>query len=290
MNGVVKKAVVLTAGMGLRSLPATKAVPKAMLAVLDKPAVQWVCEEAAQSGAREILLVVSPDGAVQKHFSKDEALERTLAVHNRLNELAAVSALARLNVEFAVQQNAGGSGEALLCARDFVGDKPFFLLNCDDLFLGGELPACAQLSESYAVTGMSTVGAIKRNSGLDAYGVLRLKPRDDGEKELLEIVEKPRDNPPSQLIAAGRYVFNPTVFEALDKTQRFERELRLSDAIALLCRARAVCAREIKAMRFDVGSRAGLAAANAAYAMHFDKERFLNELGEAGLDAAFFAR
>ena len=258
MNGVVKKAVVLTAGMGLRSLPATKAVPKAMLAVLDKPAVQWVCEEAAQSGAREILLVVSPDGAVQKHFSKDEALERTLAVQNRLNELAAVSA--------------------------------FFLLNCDDLFLGGELPACAQLSESYAVTGMSTVGAIKRNSGLDAYGVLRLKPRDDGEKELLEIVEKPRDNPQSQLIAAGRYVFNPTVFEALDKTQRFGRELRLSDAIALLCRARAVCAREIKAMRFDVGSRAGLAAANAAYAMRFDKERFLNELAEAGLDAAFFAR
>lgn len=290
MNGVVKKAVVLTAGMGLRSLPATKAVPKAMLAVLDKPAVQWVCEEAARSGAREILLVVSPDGAVQKHFSKDEALERTLAVQNRLNELAAVSAIARLNVEFAVQQNAGGSGEALLCARDFVGDKPFFLLNCDDLFLGGELPACAQLSESYAVTGMSTVGAIKRNSGLDAYGVLRLKPRDDGEKELLEIVEKPRDNPPSQLIAAGRYVFNPTVFEALDKTQRFGRELRLSDAIALLCRARAVCAREIKAMRFDVGSRAGLAAANAAYTMHFDKERFLNELAEAGLDAAFFAR
>ena len=290
MNGVVNKAVVLTAGMGLRSLPATKAVPKAMLAVLDKPAVQWVCEEAARSGAREILLVVSPDGAVQKHFSKDEALERTLAVQNRLNELAAVSAIARLNVEFAVQQNAGGSGEALLCARDFVGDKPFFLLNCDDLFLGGELPACAQLSESYAVTGMSTVGAIKRNSGLDAYGVLRLKPRDDGEKELLEIVEKPRDNPPSQLIAAGRYVFNPTVFEALDKTQRFGRELRLSDAIALLCRARAVCAREIKAMRFDVGSRAGLAAANAAYAMHFDKERFLNELAEAGLDAAFFAR
>ena len=140
------------------------------------------------------------------------------------------------------------------------------------------------------MTGMSTVGAIKRNSGLDAYGVLRLKPRDDGEKELLEIVEKPRDNPPSQLIAAGRYVFNPTVFEALDKTQRFGRELRLSDAIALLCRARAVCAREIKAMRFDVGSRAGLAAANAAYAMRFDKERFLNELGEAGLDAAFFAR
>ena len=131
--------------MGLRSLPATKAVPKAMLAVLDKPAVQWVCEEAARSGAREILLVVSPDGAVQKHFSKDEALERTLAVQNRLNELAAVSAIARLNVEFAVQQNAGGSGEALLCARDFVGDKPFFLLNCDDLFLGGELPACAQL-------------------------------------------------------------------------------------------------------------------------------------------------
>lgn len=287
MNGVVKKAVVLTAGMGLRSLPATKAVPKAMLAVLDKPAVQWVCEEAARSGAREILLVVSPDGAVQKHFSKDEALERTLAVQNRLNELAAVSAIARLNVEFAVQQNAGGSGEALLCARDFVGDKPFFLLNCDDLFLGGELPACAQLSESYAVTGMSTVGAIKRNSGLDAYGVLRLKPREDGEKELLEIVEKPRDNPPSQLIAAGRYVFNPTVFEALDKTQRFGRELRLSDAIALLCRARAVCAREIKAMRFDVGSRAGLAAANAAYAMHFDKKRFLNELAEAGLDAAF---
>ena len=109
MNGVVKKAVVLTAGMGLRSLPATKAVPKAMLAVLDKPAVQWVCEEAARSGAREILLVVSPDGAVQKHFSKDEALERTLAVQNRLNELAAVSAIARLNVEFAVPHPASKS-------------------------------------------------------------------------------------------------------------------------------------------------------------------------------------
>ena len=129
MNGVVKKAVVLTAGMGLRSLPATKAVPKALLTVFDRPAVQWVCEEAAQSGAREILLVVAPDGAVKKHFSKDEALERALAEQNKLNELAAVSALARLNVDFAVQQSAGGSGEALLCAREFAGDKPFFLLN-----------------------------------------------------------------------------------------------------------------------------------------------------------------
>lgn len=101
-------------------------VPKAMLAVLDKPAVQWVCEEAAQSGAREILLVVSPDGAVQKHFSKDEALERTLAVQNRLNELAAVSAIARLNVEFAVQQNAGGSEKLCFARAISSGTSPFF--------------------------------------------------------------------------------------------------------------------------------------------------------------------
>ena len=181
MNGVVKKAVVLTAGMGLRSLPATKSVPKALLTVFDRPAVQWVCEEAAQSGAREILLVVAPDGAVKKHFSKDEALERALTEQNKLNELAAVSALARLNVDFAVQQSAGGSGEALLCAREFAGDKPFFLLNCDDLFLREGQPACAQLAESYAVTGMSTVGAVKRSSGLSSYGVLKTSAREDGE-------------------------------------------------------------------------------------------------------------
>ncbi len=287
MNGVVKKAVVLTAGMGLRSLPATKSVPKALLTVFDRPAVQWVCEEAAQSGAREILLVVAPDGAVKKHFSKDEALERVLAEQNKLNELAAVSALARLNVDFAVQQSAGGSGEALLCAREFAGDKPFFLLNCDDLFLSEGQPACAQLAESYAVTGMSTVGAVKRSSGLSSYGVLKTSAREDGELDLKEITEKPQSNPPSDLIAAGRYIFNPSVFEALDKTRRFGRELRLSDALSLLCRAKAVCAKKIKAGRFDVGSRAGLAAANAAYALSLDKAGFLTELAEAGLVASF---
>lgn len=229
-------------------------MPKALLTVFDRPAVQWVCEEAAQSGAREILLVVAPDGAVKKHFSKDEALERALAEQNKLNELAAVSALARLNVDFAVQQSAGGSGEALLCAREFAGDKPFFLLNCDDLFLREGQPACAQLAESYAVTGMSTVGAVKRSSGLSSYGVLKTSAREDGELDLKEITEKPQSNPPSDLIAAGRYIFNPSVFEALDKTRRFGRELRLSDALSLLCRAKAVCAKKIKAGRFDVGA------------------------------------
>lgn len=287
MNGVLKKAVVLTAGMGLRSLPATKAVPKALLSVLDKPAVQWVCEEAAQSGAREILLVVSPDGAVEKHFSKDEALERTLAIQNKLNELAAVSAIARLNVEFVVQERAGGSGEALLCARDFVGDKPFFVLNCDDLFLSDGLSASAQLAASYAVTGMAVVGAVKRSFNINRYGVLKVSPRDDGELDLREIVEKPQEALPSNLIAAGRYVFNPSVFEALEKTRRFGGELRLTDAISVLCRAKAVCAKEIKAKRFDIGNRAGFAAANAAYAMRFDKENFLSELAEAGLTTVF---
>ena len=190
-------------------------------------------------------------------------------------------------MDFAVQQSAGGSGEALLCAREFAGDKPFFLLNCDDLFLREGQPACAQLAESYAVTGMSTVGAVKRSSGLSSYGVLKTSAREDGELDLKEITEKPQSNPPSDLIAAGRYIFNPSVFEALDKTRRFGRELRLSDALSLLCRAKAVCAKKIKAGRFDVGSRAGLAAANAAYALSLDKAGFLTELAEAGLVASF---
>lgn len=283
MQNLITKAIVLTAGRGLRSLPASKVVPKALLAVFDRPAVQWVCEEAAASGAKEILIVKSPDSSVEKHFERDEALERLLAEQNRLNELAAVSALSRLNVSFAVQERAGGSGEALLCAREFVGDKPFFLLNCDDLFLSDDKPACAQLAQSYGITGMSTVGAVKRSTGLKNYGVLRTRTRDDGETQLVEIVEKPDTDPPSELIAAGRYLFTPIVFEALDKTNRVGEELRLSDAVSILCRVNAVCSKQLKAMRFDVGNKEGLAAANTVYALKRARGAFLTELAEAGV-------
>lgn len=275
----VSKAVVLTAGLGLRSLPATKTVPKALLAVFDRPAVQWVCEEAAASGAKEILLVISPDSPVRKHFETNSALERMLAEQNRLGALASLRTLSRLNVRFAVQEKALGSGDALLTAKSFVGDKPFFLLNCDDLFLG-DTPACKTLSDSYAVTGLSTVGCVQRKHGLEKYGVLRTKPRDDGELTLVEIEEKPT-HPASDMIAAGRYLFTPLVFEVLERTPPFGEELRLSDALALMCRMDTVCAKQIPAKRFDTGNAVGLAAANTAYAYRYAKKEFLDEISEA---------
>lgn len=253
----VRKAVIPAAGHGTRFLPVTKALPKEMLALIDTPALQYVAQEAADSGIEEILVVINREKElIRRYFCKEEA---TCAAERELDDL-----LERVRFDFVYQDEADGTAGAVLLAREFTADEPFAVMYGDDVIVndGGE-PCLKQLIRAYGRTGKTVLGVQERPRQEAAkYAVIR-KGRTEGRlTEVLGIVEKPSpDDMPSTLSSLGRYVLTPDIYGAIERAPVFRGEKYLTHAIDLLT-DKGVYAYDFEGVRYDIGDKFGFLQAN----------------------------
>ncbi len=259
MQQAVRKAVIPAAGFGTRLLPATKAQPKEMLVVVDKPVIQYVVEEAVQSGITDILIIISEGKEVLKdHFAEDEHLEQLLAAKKKTAELKEVQALHQMaNITYTYQAEQKGLGDAVLCAEEFVAGEPFALLLGDTIVESAE-PLTGTLARDYAERHDSVV-ALQRVPMAVAhrYGVFVGEEVSSKLYKAQRLVEKPpQGNIPSDMVFAGRYILTPEIFDALRRTPPgVNDEIQLTDAMKLLMEQRAMYGRLFDGVRHDVGNK-----------------------------------
>ena len=237
----ITKAVIPAAGLGTRFLPATKACPKEMLPIVDKPTIQYIIEEALASGITDILIVSGrTKRAIEDHFDRSPELEMNLAEHGKLDLLKQVKDIADINIHYIRQKEPRGLGHAILCAKAFVGHEPFAVLLGDDVVYNDEYPCLRQLMDVYEATGGSVLGCqTVPKEKVSSYGIVASTPT---EKERIfkvnDMVEKPAvEEAPSQLAVLGRYVIMPEIFEILEKTEPGRGgEIQLTDALKVLAK------------------------------------------------------
>jgi UTP--glucose-1-phosphate uridylyltransferase len=272
----VRKAIIPAAGLGTRFLPATKAQPKEMLPIVDKPSIQYIVEEAIASGIEDIL-IISGRGkrAIEDHFDKSYELEEVLLHKNKLdllNEVRAISELA--NIHYIRQKEPLGLGHAIWCARSFVGDEPFAVLLGDDI-VHAEKPCLKQLIEVYDQLQCSIVG-VQRVSDEDVskYGIISPKHvnQTTDVMEVQDLVEKPSiDQAPSNYAIMGRYILTPQIFAILDnQAPGSGGEIQLTDAISRLNLQQQVFAYNFHGKRYDIGDKIGFIKATIDFALMRD--------------------
>lgn len=255
---LVKKAVIPAAGHGTRFLPVTKAMPKEMLAVIDAPAIQYVVSEAAESGVEEVIIVINRSKEViRRYFEPDGA---SCPAERELAEL-----ISRVKFRFIYQDEATGTANAVMLAREFTGDEPFAVMYGDDVIVNeGGKPCLAQLMDAYALTGRSVIGVQERPREEAAKYAVVKKGRTEGRlTEVLDLIEKPSpDKMPSTLSSLGRYVLTPAIYDAIERAPEFRGEKYLTHAIALLAGEEGVYAYEFEGKRYDLGDKFGFLQAN----------------------------
>jgi UTP--glucose-1-phosphate uridylyltransferase len=268
----VKKAIFPVAGMGTRFLPATKACPKEMLPVVDKPLIQYAVEEAVAAGITDLVFVTSSTKrAIEDHFDKNFELEYKLAEAGKLELLEAVKSIIppHVNCFYVRQPEALGLGHAVLCARDIIGDEPVAILLADDMIYSPNTPALNTMVAK-AEQGCSVV-AIEEvpREQVYKYGVIAPSEQHGDMYKLGGIVEKPPvDEAPSNLSVVGRYVLQPRIFELLEATERGAGgEIQLTDAIAELLKEEQVYGFKFDGIRYDCGSKLGHMKANVEYGL-----------------------
>ncbi len=258
----IRTAVFPVAGRGTRFLPATKASPKEMLPVVDKPLIQYAVEEAIAAGAERLVFITgSSKRAIEDHFDTDEELEKLLESQGK-SELAhqVRSVLPSPASCIYIRQPAPlGLGHAVLCARPAVGDEPFFVHLADDL-IDAEVPCLKQMAATYAQRGSSVLGVEEvPHSDTDKYGIVEVEAGEGPVNRIKSIVEKPKpDVAPSNLAVVGRYVLTPAIFDELEQVgQGAGGEIQLTDGIARLMTREAVYAHRFTGRRFDCGNKLG---------------------------------
>jgi UTP--glucose-1-phosphate uridylyltransferase len=268
----VRKAVFPAAGLGTRFLPATKAQPKEMLPIVDKPTIQYAVEEAVASGISQIIIVTGRGKrAIEDHFDAAFELEYYLAGRQKLDELAQIKTISELaEVSYVRQKEPLGLGHAILCARALVGDEPFAVLLGDDIIGGATTPCMRQLLDVYEKYDGPVI-AVERvpRERIHQYGVIAGTPRGGNVWEITDLVEKPRaDEAPSDLAIIGRYVLTPDVFAILAGTAPDARgEIQLTDALRALRRERPMYAVEFEGKRYDTGDKLGFLKATVEFAL-----------------------
>jgi UTP--glucose-1-phosphate uridylyltransferase len=276
----VRKAVMPVAGMGTRFLPATKAIPKEMLPIVDVPTVQLNVEECVASGIEEIIFVTARGkGAIEDHFDRSADLEALLERKGRKEDLDALKRISAMARFVSVRQGEPrGLGHAVLCARDAIGDEPFAVLLGDDLFVG-KPPGVAQLLGVYERQGVGVVGLKEVPVGQEhLYGIVGGERIEDGgiparsspTLRVSKLIEKPaHGTAPSRLAIIGRYVLPPEIFAILERTPPGRGdEIQLTDGLATLCAERGLCGIEMAGQRFDAGDRAGYVLAVLYHALN----------------------
>ncbi|WP_026761149.1 UTP--glucose-1-phosphate uridylyltransferase GalU [Selenomonas ruminantium] len=268
----IKKAVIPAAGYGTRFLPATKATPKEMLPIVDKPTIQYIVEEAKASGIEDIL-IISGHGkrAIEDHFDSAPALEMALQEKGKDDLLAIVRETADINIHYIRQRYMRGLGDAILCARSFMGSEPFAVLLGDDVVYNPAKPALAQLIDIYEATGGSVLGCQNvPQEKVSAYGIVAGTQTDNSRlMRVADMVEKPAvEEAPSQMAVLGRYIIKPQIFDILEKTQPGKGgEIQLTDALKVLARQDAVYAYDFEGQRYDVGDKLGFLKATVEFAL-----------------------
>jgi UTP--glucose-1-phosphate uridylyltransferase len=275
MTTSVRKAVIPAAGLGTRFLPATKAVPKEMLPVVDTPAIQFVVEEAVRAGLDDILVVTGRGkDSIEDHFDRSIELEVALEASGKLDQLSEVRELAELaDIHYVRQGEALGLGHAVSMARMHVGDGPFAVMLGDDI-MDERSTVLEDMLAAHERTGGSVI-ALKSfpPQEVSSYGVAETDPPDEtGLVRLRDIVEKPPpEDAPSDLAVMGRYVFTPGIFDALDRTKPgVGGEIQLTDAIGILLREQPVYGVVFEAGRFDIGKKLDYLRATVELALDRD--------------------
>jgi UTP--glucose-1-phosphate uridylyltransferase len=270
----VKKAVIPAAGLGTRMLPATKSLPKEMLPVVDKPAIQLVVEEAAAAGIEDVLVVVSRGKeSLQDHFDRTQELEDALARKGKADELDVVRRISELaDIHFVRQHQPLGLGHAVGCARHHVGDEPFAVLLPDDLIESPE-GLRAMIAAHEKVEGSVIALVEKTPEEMTQLGAVRPEPISDRLFRVHDIVEKPLlGEAPSNLAVVGRYVFTPELFDALDRTEPGQGgEIQLTDAFALLNQEQPVYGWKLAEVRYDTGKKLDYLQTIVEYALRHDE-------------------
>jgi UTP--glucose-1-phosphate uridylyltransferase len=274
-SGPIRKAVIPAAGLGTRFLPATKAVPKEMLPIVDVPTIQLVVEEAVNAGIEDIVIINGRlKTAIEDHFDHAYELEHTLRERGKLDlyqQVQAISSMARL---ISVRQKQPlGLGHAVLCARPVVGEQPFAVLLGDDLIDSDEAPGIGQLCDVHARTGAGVVAVMEVAPGEEKlYGIIDAEPMDGGLLRVRDMVEKPDPSvAPSRMAVIGRYVLPPEIWPLLEGlTPGVGGEIQLTDALQKLARDKrgpGLVAMKIRGTRHDAGHKVGFLRANLVYAL-----------------------
>lgn len=269
-NAPVRTVVVPAAGLGTRMLPATRAIPKELLTLVDRPIIQYGVEEAVEAGVRRVVLVTNPGNRLTAwHFAPAPALEAELGARGKADLLAVVRSLAALaDVDTVHQPQPLGLGHAVLCGRDAVGDHPFAVLLPDDV-IDASPTALGQMLDVFAECGgpVLLVERVPRDA-VHHYGVIAAEPIRDGVFRVTDLVEKPAAaDAPSDLAIIGRYVLTPDLFGVLESTDRGAGgEIQLTDGLRTLLRQRPIYACALQGTRLDTGNRGGLLRATIHFA------------------------
>ena len=285
----ITKAVIPAAGLGTRFLPATKAQPKEMLPIVDKPTIQYIIEEAVASGITDILIITGRNKrAIEDHFDRSIELELELERKHKETLLKEIKAISQLvNIQYIRQQTPKGLGHGVLCAKNFVGNEPFAVLLGDDV-VDSHVPCLKQLMQVYERYN-STVLGVQQVAWEDVnkYGIVSGEVMEDGIHKVKTLFEKPdREIAPSNVAILGRYIITPDIFPILEKTEPGAGlEIQLTDALKELARHKAVYAYEFAGCRYDVGDKLGFLKATVEMALkrpdlHDDFSAYLKSLTE----------
>ncbi len=278
-NGVnlmnrVKKAVIPAAGLGTRFLPATKAMPKEMLPIVDKPTIQYIIEEAIESGIEDIIIITGKGKrAIEDHFDSVPELEANLIAKNKSDLLHLIEETTNINIHFIRQSKPKGLGDAILQAKAFIGNEPFVVMLGDDI-VQAEIPCTRQLIEQYEQTNRSIIGVQQvRDQDTQRYGIV--DPSNSISEDLHKVksfVEKPAfGTAPSNLAILGRYLLKPDIFTYLEtQVVGAGGEIQLTDAISRLNEFDEVLAYEFRGRRYDVGEKLGFIQTTLEFALKRD--------------------
>ena len=280
MQKRIRKAVIPAAGYGTRFLPVTKAIPKEMIPIVDKPVIQYIVEEALQSGIEEILLITGHGKrAIEDHFDINIDLELQLRQQGKDQLLHLVQDISSINIHYIRQKHMRGLGDAIRCAESFIDNEPFAVLLGDDVVYNPEQPALKQMMDAFSRLGATMLGCQEVPQELvSRYGIVQGQPTDDDRVvKLIDMVEKPAiDEAPSRLAALGRYILTPDIFEILRRVQSGKGgEIQLTDALRLMADREAVYAYTFSGRSYDTGNKLGFLKATVEYALRRE------DLGEA---------
>ena len=267
----IRKAVIPAAGYGTRFLPATKATPKEMLPIVDKPTIQYIVEEALASGIEDIL-IISGHGkrAIEDHFDSAPTLEHELMRKGRQDLLNVLRETTDVNVHYVRQKYMRGLGDAILCARTFVGDEPFAVLLGDDVVYHPQCPALRQLIDVYEETGGSVLGCqVVADAQVSAYGIVAGTMQNERLMRVSNMIEKPAlTEAPSRMAVLGRYIIRPEIFSILQNTEPGKGgEIQLTDALKVLAQRDTVYAYNFEGRRYDMGDKLGFLEATVEFAL-----------------------
>jgi UTP--glucose-1-phosphate uridylyltransferase len=268
---MIKKAVIPAAGLGTRFLPATKAQPKEMLPIVDKPTIQYIIEEAVNSGIEDIIIVTGRNKrAIEDHFDKSVELEMLLERTGKRDMLKIVESISNLvDIHYVRQKEPLGLGHAVLCARKFIGNEPFAVLLGDDI-IDSDVPALQQMIEQYNEVQSSILGVNEvPRSEVNKYGIVDYAEQNGELFTVKGLVEKPAiEKAPSTQAIVGRYILTPAIFEMLENVEPDQKgEIQLTDAIDRLLSKERIYSYVIKGKRYDVGDKFGFLQASIDFAL-----------------------